>query len=125
MSDMSRIILLLAVCEARAQSQEVRPRDIKQRLSELTRTQEGECPPLWTDASSVGLGCILIDINDMGTDEVSADTLCRRWEGGRLLEIYTSDQMSFLQTLLAEKEEQLGIKDGFIWYWLGINDNAE
>ena len=65
-SDMSRIILLLAVCEARAQSQEVRPRDIKQRLSELTRTQEGECPPLWTDASSVGLGCILIDPQQHG-----------------------------------------------------------
>ena len=46
-------------------------------------------------------------------------------EGGRLLEIYTEDQMSFLQTLLTDKEEQLGITDGFIWYWLGLNDIAE
>ena len=46
-------------------------------------------------------------------------------EGGRLLEIYTGDQMSFLQTLFAKKEEQLGIKDGFFWYWLRLNDNAE
>ena len=130
-SDMSRIILLLAVCcsglLARPERGHRRSdlKAIKQRLSELPRTQEGECPPLWTDASSVGLGCILIDINDMGTDEVSADTLCRSFEGGRLLEIYTADQMSFLQTLLAEKEEQLGIMDGFIWYWLGLNDIAE
>ena len=33
--------------------------------------------------------------------------------------------MSFLQTLLTDKEEQLGITDGFIWYWLGLNDIAE
>ena len=99
--------------------------DIKRRNTELPQTREGECPPMWTDASSVGLGCILVDINDMGTDEVHAEELCHSFEGGRLLEIYTGDQMSFLQTLLTAKEEQLGITDGFIWYWLGLNDIAE
>ena len=44
---------------------------------------------------------------------------------GRLLEIYRESQMSFLQEILTELEEQLGINDGFIWYWLGLNDIQE
>ena len=126
-----RIILLLAVTFAglsarpdHGQRRSDIP-EIRRRLGELPMTREGDCPPMWTDASSVGLGCILVDINDIGTDEVHAEELCASFEGGRLLEIYNGDQMSFLQTLLRDKEEQLGITDGFIWYWLGLNDIAE
>ena len=124
-----RIILLLAVTFtvllARPEQRRSDIQDIKRRYNELPQVLEGDCPPMWTDASSVGLGCILVDINDMGTDETHAEELCNSFEGGRLLEIYTGDQMSFLQSLLTAKEEQLGITDGFIWYWLGLNDIAE
>ena len=90
-----RIILLLAmtftVLLARTEHDQRRSdiQDIKRRYNELPQVLEGDCPPMWTDASSVGLGCILVDINDMGTDETHAEELCHSFEGGRLLEITT------------------------------------
>ena len=87
--------------------------------------QEGDCPDGWNDGSSVGLGCILADINNLGSDQPTSEAICKSFEGGRLLEIYSESQMSFLQEILTGLEEQLGINDGFIWYWLGLNDIQE
>ena len=59
--------------------------EIKRRYNDLPQVLEGDCPPLWTDASSVGLGCILVDINDMGTDETHAEELCNSFEAQLLI----------------------------------------
>ena len=36
------------------------------------------------------------------------------------LNIENRQQMSFLESMLELLEEELGIFDGFIWYWIGI-----
>ena len=49
---------------------------------------QGDCPEGWADGSSVGLGCVLPDLNDQSVDEPTAETVCRDFgEGGRLVEI--------------------------------------
>ena len=51
----------------------------------------------------VGLGCVLADLADMGAEEPTAETVCRDFgEGGRLIEIFNMDQMTFLQTYLMQ-----------------------
>ena len=64
--------------------------------------QEGDCPDGWNDGSSVGLGCILVDINNLGSDHTSQHQRqsARVLRQGRLLEIYSESQMSFLQEIL-------------------------
>jgi len=85
--------------------------------------QQGECMEGWVDASSVGLGCLLADVFDIGAEEPVADQICRAFgESARLVEIENEEQMSFLQSMLSQLEEELGITDGFIWYWIGLND---
>ena len=54
----------------------------------LARPSQGDCPEGWADGKSVGLGCILPDLNDQSVDEPTAETVCRNFgEGGRLVEI--------------------------------------
>ena len=49
---------------------------------------QGDCPEGWADGSSVGLGCVLPDLDDQQVDEPTAETVCRNFgEGGRLVEI--------------------------------------
>jgi len=75
----------------------VKPRDHGHKI------EQGECLEGWVDASSVGLGCVLADIGDMGAEEPTAETVCRDFgEGGRLIEIENMDQMNFLQTYLMQ-----------------------
>ena len=67
------------------------------------RIEQGDCLEGWVDASSVGLGCVLADLADMGAEEPTAETVCKDFgEGGRLIEIFNMDQMSFLQTYLMQ-----------------------
>ena len=82
--------------------------------------QQGECMEGWVDASSVGLGCLLADVSNMGVEQPVAENNCRDFgENGRLVEIEDRQQMSFLMDMLELVEEELGIFDGFIWYWIG------
>ena len=75
----------------------------------------------WVDASSVGLGCVLADVSNMGVEQHVAENNCRSFgKNGRLIEIENRQQMSFLESMLELLEEELGIFDGFIWYWIGI-----
>ena len=85
------------------------------------KVQQGECMEGWVDASSVGLGCVLADVSNMGVEQPVAESNCRDFgENGRLVEIENRQQMSFLESMLELLEEELGIFDGFIWYWIGI-----
>ena len=85
------------------------------------KVQQGECMEGWVDASSVGLGCVLADVSNMGVEQPVAESNCRDFgENGRLIEIENRQQMSFLESMLELLEEELGIFDGFIWYWIGI-----
>ena len=72
---------------------------------------------------SVGLGCVLADRDDASIDEPTAETVCKNFgEGGRLIEIFNQEQMSFLQNYLATVEEEMQVEDGWIWWWIGLND---
>ena len=84
--------------------------------------EQGNCMEGWVDARSVGLGCILADMTSR-IDEPTAETVCQNFgEGGRLLEIFNKEQMTFLQAYLGQVEEELGVLGGFIWWWIGLND---
>ena len=85
--------------------------------------QQGDCKEGWVDARSVGLGCIFADMEDANVDEPTAETVCKNFgEGGRLLEIVSQEQMTFLQAYLGQVEEEWGVEDGWIWWWIGLND---
>ena len=54
----------------------------------FVRPSQGDCPEGWADGKSVGLGCILPDLNDTSVDEATAENVCSSFgEGGRLVEI--------------------------------------
>ena len=50
-------------------------------------------------------------------------------EGGRVIEVYSDEQMTFLQSYLAQFEadhaEEIPDGPGWIWYWMGLNDRDE
>ena len=52
-------------------------KDDLKKPDESMKLEQGDCLEGWVDGSSVGLGCVLADITDMGTGEVAADTICR------------------------------------------------
>ena len=87
---------------------------------------ETDCPEGWLDGRSVGLGCLLADITTADMNQAEAFAVCQSYgEGGRLIEITSMEQISFLQSFLTEVEEEWGESDygpGFIWWWLGLND---
>ena len=84
--------------------------------------EQGNCMEGWVDARSVGLGCILADMTSR-IDEPTAETVCQNFgEGGRLLEIFNKEQMTFLQAYLGQVEEEWEVEDGWIWWWIGLND---
>jgi len=87
---------------------------------------QGDCSNGWKDGSSVGLGCVLADLNDGNVDKPDAVVACRDFgEDGRLIEIYNEEQMTFLQNLLALVESaylpELG---GEVYWWIALNDVA-
>ena len=88
--------------------------------------EQGDCLDGWVDARSVGLGCLLADMDDANVNEPAAETVCKNFgEGGRLLEIFNEEQMTFLQAYLGQVEEEWGEPEdgpGFIWWWTGLND---
>ena len=85
--------------------------------------EQGDCLDGWVDARSVGLGCLLADMDDANVNEPAAETVCKNFgEGGRLLEIFNEEQMTFLQAYLGQVEEEWEIEDGWIWWWIGLND---
>ena len=72
------------------------------------------------------MGCLLADITTADMNVTQAWDVCRSYgEGGRLVEINSADQMSFLKTYLTKVEEE-GVESdygpGFLWWWLGLND---
>ena len=87
---------------------------------------ETDCPEGWVEARSVGLGCLLADISTADMNQTSAQAVCQSYgQAGRLLEITSMEQISFLQNFLTEVELEWGTPDygpGFIWWWLGLND---
>ena len=92
----------------------------------LPALAETDCPDGWVEARSVGLGCLLADISTQDMNLTSAQAVCQSYgEAGRLLEITSMEQISFLQNFLTEVEVEWGTPDygpGFIWWWLGLND---
>ena len=85
--------------------------------------QQGHCLQGWEDARAVGLGCVLADMDHPNTDQTTAETICRNFgEGGRLVEIVNQEQMTFLQDYLGQVEHEWGVEDGWIWWWIGLND---
>merc|ERR1711971_680311 len=79
----------------------------------------------WTDGSSVGLGCIYGDVTDRDVTEVEADTICHEFsEAGRLVEIFSYDQVHWLRNLLANLEWENNLQ-GDIYWWIGLSDHAE
>ena len=87
---------------------------------------EADCQDGWVDGRSVGLGCLLADITTADMNLTSAQAVCQSYgQAGRLIEITSQDQISFLQIFLTEVELEWGESDygpGFIWWWLGLND---
>ena len=85
-----------------------------------------DCPDGWVEARSVGLGCLLADITTADMNFTQARAVCQSYgPGGRLVEVTTTDQITFLQTFLTEVELEWGTPDygpGFIWWWLGLSD---
>ena len=79
------------------------------------------------DGSSVGLGCVLADLEDNNIDEPDAEEACGRFgEGGRLVEIFNQDQMDFLQNMLGSIEaESLQEMGGVVYWWIGLNDKEK
>ena len=88
-----------------------RQRDVKRDLvvkpmDHGHRIEQGDCLEGWVDGGSVGLGCVLADLADMGAEEPTTETVCKDFgEGGRLIEIFNMDQMNFLQTYLMQVSE--------------------
>ena len=63
----------------------------------------------WLDGRSVGLGCLLADRSTEQLNYQEAGAACGAYgEGGRLVEIINQDQMTFVQTYLAEVEAEWG-----------------
>ena len=70
---------------------------------------EGDCLEGWLDGRSVGLGCLLADRATEQRNYYEAETACQAYgEGGRLIEITNQEQMTFVQTYLAEVEAEWG-----------------
>merc|ERR1712244_95745 len=95
---------------------------LKSRDHGFVKPGQGDCPEGWADGTSVGLGCVLPDLNDESVDEPTAETVCKNFgEGGRLVEILNMEQLHFLQNLLGgiENENQM---DGYAYWWIGLND---
>ena len=92
---------------------------------DLHPVQQGDCLEGWADASAVGLGCVLAH-NQRGINKLEADIVCSGFgEGGRIIEIFNQEQMSFMQDYLGQVEEEWGEPEdgpGFIWWWTGLND---
>ena len=88
--------------------------------------QAEDCQPGWKDGREAGLGCLLADITTADMNVTEAWDVCRGYgEGGRLVEINSSEQMSFLKDYLTQIEEEWEECDygpGFLWWWLGLND---
>merc|ERR1719264_1040673 len=87
---------------------------------------EGDCMEGWVDGRSVGLGCLLADQTTQQLNYPQAEAACKNYgETGRLIEITSQEQMSFVQSYLAEVEAEWGEPEdgpGFRWWWLGLND---
>merc|ERR1719481_572707 len=97
---------------------------IKSKNHGFERPVQGDCLEGWKDGSSVGLGCVLADLEDNNIDEPGAEEACARFgEGGRLVEIFSQDQMHFLQNMLGLVEnENLGDMGGYLYWWIGLTD---
>lgn len=69
----------------------------------LQARAEADCQAGWVDAGAVGLGCLLADITTADLNQTSAQAVCQSYgQGGRLLEITSLEQITFLQGFLTE-----------------------
>merc|ERR1712243_156591 len=86
--------------------------------------KQGGCPEGWKDGAEVGLGCVVADLSDPNLSEPDAETACEALaEGAHLVEIFSEEQMHFLQNYLAMTEnESLGDLFGYVFWWIGLND---
>ena len=64
------------------------------------------CPSVWTDGSSVGLGCLHFN-PETGMDWNDASGYCQATQGSQLVEILTSEQMDFLKAELGSMESSV------------------
>merc|ERR1711936_1430908 len=81
------------------------------KTKDLQPVQQGDCLEGWADASAVGLGCVLAH-NQRGINKLEADIVCSGFgEGGRIIEIFNQEQMSFMQDYLGQVEEE----GEFVW----------
>ena len=70
---------------------------------------DGDCMEGWVDGRSVGLGCLLADPATQQQNYQEAQAACKDYgEAGRLIEITNQEQMSFIQSYLAEVEAEWG-----------------
>ena len=70
---------------------------------------DGDCLEGWVDGRSVGLGCLLADQATQQFNYNEAQAACQSYgETGRLIEITNQEQMSFIQSYLAEVEAEWG-----------------
>ena len=125
LSTLTTLVLSRPSKEQRASPGRHQKRDLILRAGQTSNIllEQGHCLEGWVDATSVGLGCIFADMGDANIDEPTAETVCQNFgEGGRLLEIFKEEQMSFLQAYLGQVEEEWEIEDGWIWWWIGLND---
>merc|ERR1712154_578553 len=125
LASLAALVLSLPSKEHRASPGRHQNRDLILRAGQTSNIllEQGNCLEGWVDATSVGLGCILADMGDANIDEPTAETVCQNFgEGGRLLEIFNEEQMTFLQAYLGQVEEEWEIEDGWIWWWIGLND---
>merc|ERR1711936_123790 len=125
---MRRGLLLLLVCLAPVLARNGKRDRIQQKVGLKSRDHghapvvQGDCPDGWKDGSSVGLGCVYADMEDANVDEPTAETVCQGFgEGGRLVEIFSEDQVHFLQNMLGliENDNNFG---GYVYWWIGLND---
>merc|ERR1712168_930271 len=130
---MRRGRLLLLVCLAPVLARNGKRDRIQQKVGLKSKdhghapVEQGTCPDGWKDGSSVGLGCLLADTNDPNVSEVDAETVCEQFgEGGHLVEIFSEDQMHFLQNMLGLLENtELGDLGGYVFWWIGLTDQEK
>merc|ERR1719244_872548 len=101
---------------------------------------QGDCLEGWVDGSSVGLGCLQAEVDAEteydcdceydgetwpGVDQPTAELICNSYgHGGRLVDIYSLDQIEFLQNFITAVETDSAMDDEHSW-WIGLNDKAQ
>ena len=78
-------------------------------FSDLASAEDVDCPPGWTDGTSVGLGCLLFSA-ETGMNWNEASDFCKTTQDkAHLLEILTSEQMDFMMV-------ELGLLEAVVRY---------